>query len=81
MLASANYYFLHEELRLFVCSQPPKKLHIEPLNGLGGINEVKLKLRWSTCQANGNKRQIFITLYQLKLATAAVLCKTHSKIF
>ena len=31
MLAPANYYFLHQELRLFVCLQACKKLHSAPL--------------------------------------------------
>ena len=31
MLAPANYYFLHQELRFFVCLQPVKVLHSAPL--------------------------------------------------
>ena len=30
MLASVNYYFLHQELCLFVCLQACKKLHSPP---------------------------------------------------
>ena len=34
MLAPANYYILHQELRFFVCLQPVKMLHSAPLKNL-----------------------------------------------
>ena len=42
MLALANYYFLHQELCLFVCLQARKKLHNAPLN-YAVLGPLKLK--------------------------------------
>ena len=42
MLSPANYYFLHQETRFFVCLQPVKKLHSVLLNKSTHVLLIKI---------------------------------------